>query len=179
MTECTRSALHRAAKAFPASSRRQALRWAPTALAMASAAAWTSISVALFMVHGQQSYCLTKRLTLIANTILCICTMLVSLTPCARVSPALAAGPGPPAIDQQRERYASQLFQSALASTYVTFWIWSALQSAPETPGALELLLVVDSPEDVVCYMPRSFLVEQCLTYAAVVMMLLTVAYVG
>ena len=57
------------------------------------------------------------------------------------------------------------------------------MQSAPETPGWLERVFLLDEDEDpdeqLLCYLPRSFLVEGSLTYAALVLMLLTLAYLG
>ena len=53
-------------------------------LAIGVVSLWLVLSVALFLIHGRQDYCLTKHLALIGNTGLCIAIMLSSITPCAR-----------------------------------------------------------------------------------------------
>ena len=55
---------------------------------------------------------------------------------------------------RQQSLYSSQLFQSGLVVVYVTFWVWSAMQSAPEGPGFVELYFLVEEG-DLVCYLPR------------------------
>ena len=64
---------------------------------------------------------------------------------------------------------------------YVTFWIWSAMQSSPEHPGIIELstFLISDDADDAMtCQHYNSRLAENGLLVAACLMMLLTVAYV-
>ena len=53
-------------------------------LAISVVSLWLVVSVALFLIHGRQEFCLTKQIALITNTGLCIAIMLSSITPCAR-----------------------------------------------------------------------------------------------
>ncbi len=50
--------------------------------------------------------------------------------------------------------YSVQLFQAGLVVVYMTYWVWSAMQSTPESPGFVELYFIVEET-DLVCYMPR------------------------
>ena len=52
--------------------------------AIAAVSVWLFLSIALFLIHGRQDFCLTKQLLLIGHTGLCVCLLLASLTPCAR-----------------------------------------------------------------------------------------------
>ena len=65
---------------------------------------------------------------------------------------------------------------------YVTFWIWSAMQSSPENPGIIEMSTFL-TPEDAMndtmtCRHYNSRLAENGLLLAACLMMLMTIAYV-
>ena len=38
--------------------------------------------------------------------------------------------------------------QSGVATVYMTFWVWCAMQSAPERPGAVEVAFLLRGGED-------------------------------
>ena len=69
---------------------------------------------------------------------------------------------------------------------YVTFWIWSAMQSSPENPGIIELSTLLAPPSDgnvvedysMTCRHYNSRLAENGLLLASCLMMLMTIAYV-
>ena len=96
--------------------------------------------------------------------------------------------PGPPASNHST--YGARLLQSGLMIVYITFWIWSAMQSSPENPGIIELSTLFDSPstyegeEDRMKDMPmtcrhyNSRLAENGLLLSACLMMLMTIGYV-
>ncbi|XP_059098449.1 serine incorporator 5-like [Tigriopus californicus] len=137
---------------------------------------WVIMSITLFLIHGQRQYCLTKQLILISNTGLCCTIILASITPCARGS-----GRANLYYDQQAYQssmYANRLIQSGLVVVYTTFWIWSAMQSSPEQPGAVETSFLMDE-DDIACRSHRSSrFVEDSLTGTAVVMAAFTLIYI-
>ena len=135
------------------------------------------MSLVMFLSHGQQEFCLTKQLALISSTGFCICIVLAALTPCAR-RPFGRSGDVLLSWQDQQSVYSAQMTQSGLVAIYMTFWVWSAMQSAPEDPGFVELAFIVDE-NDLTCIVGRNYFVEQALTYTAVIMMLFTVVYIG
>ena len=158
-----------------------AQRAGPASAALGVISVWLVMAIVLFLIHGQQEYCLTKQFILIFNTGLCICLVLAALTPCAR-------GPGVPRqmkslsgilspLDQSTA-YASRLLQVGMVIVYVTFWVWSAMQSSPETPGVVELSFLLDE-EDLSCRVPHNGLVEESLTLTTAFMMFFTIVYVS
>ena len=154
-------------------------RAALVATALAVIAVWMVMSIVLFLIHGRQEYCLTKQFILIFNTGLCICLVLAALTPCAR-------GPGRTGLcklsDRQAEDqtmvYASRLTQVGILIVFVTFWIWSAMQSAPENPGVVELSFILDE-DDLACRVPKNGFVEASLIVTSAFMMFFTIVYVS
>ena len=96
--------------------------------------------------------------------------------------------PGPPASNHST--YGARLLQSGLMIVYITFWIWSAMQSSPENPGIIELSTLFDSPstyegeEDRMKDMPmtcrhyNSRLAENGLLLSACLMMLAVLRWV-
>ena len=89
--------------------------------------------------------------------------------------------PGPPSSNHST--YGARLLQSGLMIVYVTFWIWSAMQSSPENPGIIELSTFLTSDDNVdddtmTCRHYNSRLSEDGLLLAACLMMLTTIAYV-
>ena len=138
---------------------------------------WLVMAIALFLIHGQQEFCLTKQLILIFNTGFCISLVLSALTPCAR---------GPPNGEsannhfhlQQNSVYAGRLLQSGLVIVFMTFWIWTAMQSSPESPGAVELAFLLEEDE-LACIVPENPFVEESLSFTAIVMMFFTVFYIN
>ena len=89
--------------------------------------------------------------------------------------------PGPPSSNHST--YGARLLQSGLMIVYVTFWIWSAMQSSPENPGIIELSTFLTSDDNVdddamTCRHYNSRLAEDGLLLAACLMMLTTIAYV-
>ena len=65
--------------------------------------------------------------------------ILTGITPCARAPGANLSGLPGASVGVTRGSYGSRLLQSGLMSIYVTFWVWSAMQSTPETPGFIEV----------------------------------------
>ena len=87
--------------------------------------------------------------------------------------------PGPPSSNHST--YGVRLLQSGLIIVYITFWIWSAMQSSPENPGIIEMstfLTPEDADDAMTCRHYNSRLAENGLLLAACFMMLLTVVYV-
>lgn len=151
-------------------------RLAELASSISVVSIWVIMSIALFLIHGQRQYCLTKQLILISNTGLCCTIILASITPCARGS-----GRANLYYDQQAYQssmYANRLIQSGLVVVYITFWIWSAMQSSPEQPGAVETSFLMDE-DDIACRSHRSSrFVEDSLTGTAMVMAAFTLIYI-
>ena len=145
--------------------------------AFAAISIWLVMAISLFLIHGQQEFCLTKQLILIFNSGFCICLVLSALTPCAR---------GPPNGEsanthfhlQQNSVYAGRLLQSGLVIVFMTFWIWMAMQSSPEIPGAVELTFLLEEDE-LACIVPENPFVEESLSAAAILMMFFTVLYIN
>ena len=44
--------------------------------------------------------------------------------------------------------YSCRLLQSGAVTVYLTFWVWCAMQSAPERPGAVEVAFLLRGDDD-------------------------------
>ncbi len=137
-------------------------------LAIVVLSLWMAMAIVVFITHGRQEYCLTKYLIIIFNTGFCITLVLAALTPCARK-------PGVP----KSYKYGGRLLQAGCVVVYVTYWTWSAMQSAPDGPGPVELNTFLMDEDDLTCHVRSSYLAEDGLLGAASVMMFITVAYIG
>ena len=126
------------------------------------------MAIVVFITHGRQEYCLTKYLIIIFNTGFCITLILTALTPCA-------SRPG----GADSYKYGGRLLQAGCVVVYVTYWTWSAMQSAPDGPGFVESSTFLMDEDDLTCRVHSSYLAEDGLLGAASVMMFITVAYIG
>lgn len=163
---------------------------------------WLVLSIALFLIHGRQEYCLTKQFSLIFNTGLSICIILAALTPCARKVKLLSQTDNNQQHDKNNVEiehddneesnddrismariafaYAAQLTQAGLVVIYMTFWIWSAMQSTPSrVAGIIEKIFLLGEDDQLYCPSPDNMFVQESLTYTALVMMFFTIAYLG
>ena len=137
-------------------------------LAITILSLWLTMAIVIFISHGRQEYCITKHLVILFNTGFCIIMVLTAITPCAR-----GPGVGRPAS------YGGRLLQAGLMAVYVTYWIWSAMQSTPETPGFIEIATrLMEKEDNITCRHYNSRLAEDGLLCASAVMMLITVGYV-
>ena len=104
--------------------------------------------------------------------------VLTAITPCARSPGAAGNHLAVASGGIQGSSYGARLLQSGLMAVYVTFWVWSAMQSTPETPGFIEVATRLIDSDTATCRHYNSKLSERSMLAVACFTMVITVAYV-